>query len=247
LSLNCDHGLRRQAIAETVLKEIVQGALRPGQHLVAQGIAERLGVSLTPVREALIALAGIGVVDLLPNRGAIVRRFTPREVREVCTVRRILECGAVRAACGRIDAAELEALHEEIGRLVAVQPPFRVGFIEEARALDSRLHDAIARSCGNALLVKEIGRLTILFRAFRDLAWDREVARCDYRRLAVEAQEHLAVVEALIVGDRRAASQAMARHIRSGMKYWCRALPENPVLAPQVRTRVRVREARESR
>jgi DNA-binding GntR family transcriptional regulator len=247
LSLNCDHGLRRQAIAETVLKDIVQGVIRPGQHLVAQGIAQRLGVSLTPVREALIALAGIGVVDLLPNRGAVVRRFTPREVREVCAVRRILECGAVRAACGRIDVTELKELHEEMQRLVAVQPPFRVGFIEEARALDSRLHDAIARSCGNALLVKEIGRLTILFRAFRDLAWDREVARCDYRRLAVEAHEHLAIVEALMAGDRRAASRAMARHIHSGMKYWCRALPESPGHGAAGSDPVRVREAREFR
>jgi DNA-binding GntR family transcriptional regulator len=237
VSLNCDHGLRRQVIAETVLKDIVQGVLRPGQHLVAQAIGERLGVSLTPVREALIALAGIGVVDLLPNRGAVVRRFTPREVREVCAVRRLLECAAVRAACGRIEAAELKSLHEEIERLVAVQPPFCVGFIDEARAVDSRLHDAIARSCGNALLVKEIGRLKILFRAFRDLAWDREAARCDYRRLAVEAREHLAIVAALRAGDRRAASRAMARHIHAGMKYWCKALPETPVTAPRVRTR----------
>jgi DNA-binding GntR family transcriptional regulator len=118
---------------------------------------------------------------------------------------------------------------------VAVQPPFQVSFIEEARAVDSRLHDTIARSCGNALLAKEIGRLTILFRAFRDIAWECEVARCDYRRLAAEAHEHLAVVEALMAGDRRAASRAMARHNHSGMKYWCRALPEYPVPAPQVR------------
>jgi DNA-binding GntR family transcriptional regulator len=246
LALNCDHGLRRQAIAETVLKDIVQGVIRPGQHLVAQGIAQRLGVSLTPVREALIALAGIGVVDLLPNRGAVVRRFTAREVREVCTVRQILECGAVRAACGRINGGELEELHQEIERLVAVQPPFRVGFIEEARALDSRLHDAIARSCGNALLAKEIGRLTILFRAFRDISWAREAARCDYRRLAVEAHEHLAIVAALRTGDRRAASRAMARHIHSGMKYWCRALRETPGPSAAGSDPIRVREARES-
>src|SRR5262249_10914375 len=134
--------------------------------------------------------------------------------------------GAVRAACGRIDRGELEALHGEMLRLVAVQPPFGAGFVEEARAVDSRLHDAIARGCGNGLLAKEIGRLTVLFRAFRDLAWECEVARCDYRRLAVEAREHLAIVEALLAFDRREAARAMARHIRSGMKYWCRALPE---------------------
>jgi len=228
--------LRRQAIAESILKDVVHGQLRPGQHLVAQGLAQRFGVSLTPIREALIALAGIGVVDLLPNRGAIVRRFTPRDIREICEVRRVLECAAVRAACGRIDPDELIALNDEMQRLVVVRPPFQAGFIEEARALDSRLHDAIARSCGNLLLVKEISRLTILFRAFRDVAWECEAARSDYRRLAVEAREHLAIVDALLGGDRRAAARAMARHIRSGMKYWCRALPESSDLAaaPQV-------------
>jgi DNA-binding GntR family transcriptional regulator len=245
-SIQCDHGLRRQAIAESVLKEIVQGQLRPGQHLVAQALARRFGVSLTPIREALIALAGIGVVDLLPNRGAVVRRLTPRDVREICQVRRILECRAVRAACGRIARDELQGLHDEIRRLVAVQPPAPPRFIVEARALDSRLHDAIARSCGNGLLAREIGRLTILFRAFRDMAWEHEAARNDDRRLAGEAHEHLAIVEALLAGDRRQASRAMAGHIRSGMRYWCRALPETPASAPTVRTRSRVREGGES-
>lgn len=237
LSLSCDHGLRRQAIVESLLKDVVQGALRPGQHLVAQALARRFGVSLTPVREALIALAGIGIVDLLPNRGAVVRRFTPREVREVCQVRRILECGAVRSACGRIDGAALKELHEAIARLLTVRPPFQISFIEEARDVDSRLHDAIARSCGNGLLVQEIGRLKTLFRAFRDIAWQCEAARCDYRRLAVEAHEHMAIVEALLASDRREASRAMARHILSGMKYWCRAVPESPVAEPQVLNR----------
>jgi DNA-binding GntR family transcriptional regulator len=246
LSLKCDHGLRRQTLVESVLKEVVQGTLRPGQHLVAQALGRRFGVSLTPVREALITLAGIGIVDLLPNRGAVVRRLTPREIREVCAVRRILECGAVRAACGRIDGIELEALHGEMRRLVAVEPPWQGSFIEEARTVDSRLHDMIARSCGNALLAQEISRLKILFRAFRDIAWAREVARSDYHRLAAEAHEHLAIVEALMAGDRAAASRAMARHIQSGMKYWCRALPETAA-AVQVPTQVPVREARESR
>jgi DNA-binding GntR family transcriptional regulator len=241
--------LRRQAIVESVLKDVVGGALRPGQHLVAQALARQLGVSLTPIREALIALEGIGIVDLLPNRGAVVRRLTRRDVREVCAVRRVLECAAVRAACGRIDGAELKALDVEMRRLVAAQPPLEPRFIEDARAVDSWLHDAIARSCGNALLAKEIGRLTILFRAFRDIAWECEAARCDYRRLAVEAHEHLAIVEGLMAGDRRAASRAMARHIHSGMKYWCRALPEPPATTPPVQTQIRagIREARESR
>ena len=98
-------------------------------------------------------------------------------------------------------------------------------FIEEARAVDSRLHDLIADSCGNAFLAKEIGRLKTLFRAFRDVAWEHDEARNDFHRLAEEAHEHLAIVEALLAGDAEAAARAMARHIRSGVRYWSRAMP----------------------
>src|SRR5262249_49393876 len=98
-------------------------------------------------------------------------------------------------------------------------------FVERARKLDDRLHDLIAASCGNRFLGQELSRLKILFRAFRDMAWAYEELRSDYRRLAGEAKEHLAIVNALLADDAREASRAMARHIRSGFKYWRRALP----------------------
>ena len=108
--LRFDRGERRQAIVESLLADVFGGRLRAGQHLVTQELAERFGVSHTPIREALIALAGIGIIDLLPNRGAVVRQVTAKDVREVCQVRRVLECEAARRACGRIDLAELNAL-----------------------------------------------------------------------------------------------------------------------------------------
>jgi DNA-binding GntR family transcriptional regulator len=226
-ALQCHHGLRRHTIVQSLLADVFQGRRRAGEHLVTQELAQRFGVSHTPVREALIALAGIGIIDLLPNRGAIVRRVTAEEVREVCQVRRALECEATRSACGRIELAELHALAAELRRLMAVQPQPRAAarFIAEARAVDSRLHDLIADSCGNAFLAKEISRLKILFRAFRDVAWERDEARNDFHRLAEEAREHLAIVEALLARDAREAARAMARHIHSGLKYWSRAMP----------------------
>jgi DNA-binding GntR family transcriptional regulator len=223
-ALKWDRGLRRQTLVESLLADVFQGRLRAGTHLVTQELAERFGVSHTPIREALIALAGIGIVDLLPNRGAIVRQVSAREVREVCQVRRVLECEAARSACGRIDLAELHALAAELRRLVAVRGR-SPRFIMRARALDSRLHDLVADSCDNTFLAKEISRLKILFRAFRDVAWERAEARNDYHRLAEEAHEHLAIVEALLAGNPRQAVDAMARHIHSGLKYWSRAMP----------------------
>ena len=219
------NGLRRQAIVQALLTDVFQGRLRAGTHLVTQELAERFGVSHTPIREALIALAGIGGSDLLPNRGARVRRVTPHEVREICQVRRDLECEATRSACGRIDLAELHTLAGELRKMIARRPRSEPRFIEEARAVDSRLHDLIAESCGNSYLAQEITRLKTLFRAFRDVAWQRDEACNDFHRLAEEANEHLAIVEALLAGDGKAASKAMARHIRSGSRYWSRALP----------------------
>jgi len=223
--LKCDHGLRRQTIVQSLIGDVFQGRLHAGAHLVTQELAQRFGVSHTPVREALIALAGIGLIDLLPNRGAVVRRVTVTDVREVCQVRRALECEATRSACGRIEPTRLNNLAGELRRMVVVEGISASRFIAWAREVDSRLHDLIAASCGNTFLSKEIGRLKMLFRAFRDMAWAHDEARNDYHRLAEEAHEHLAIVEGLIAGDRRTAARAMARHIRSGVKYWSRAVP----------------------
>lgn len=220
-----DRGQRRQAIVEALIADVLQGRLRAGQHLGTQELAERHGVSHTPIREALIALAGVGVIDLLPNRGAVVRKVTAADVREVCQVRRVLECEATRRACGRLDRAELETLAAELQRLMNGNGRSKPSFIQRARVLDDRLHDLIAASCGNRFLAQELSRLKTLFRAFRDMAWAYEELRSDFRRLAGEAREHLAIVDSLLAENPKEASHAMARHIRSGFKYWSRALP----------------------
>jgi DNA-binding GntR family transcriptional regulator len=219
----------RQQVVEAVLADVFQGRLKAGQHLITQELAERFQVSHTPVREALITLAGMGIVDWQPNRGATVRQVTRRDVEEICQVRRLLECAATRRACGRIGLRELQGLRDEFCRLAAV--PVRTlsqrnarRFIDAARRADSRLHDLIAASCGNAFLAQELDRLKLLFRVFRDCAWQEEEARHDYRRLADEASEHLAIVEALIAKDAQRAAKAMAQHIRAGARYWGRSL-----------------------
>jgi DNA-binding GntR family transcriptional regulator len=221
----CQHGMRRQTLTESLVHDVFQGRLRAGEHLVVRQLAEHYGVSPTPIREALITLAGVGIIDLLPNRGAVVRHVRPHEVREILQVRRALECEATRHACGRIDLAELHLLAGELKQLRNEESLQGTNFIERARALDSRLHDLIAESCGNAFLAQELGRLKILFRTFRDVLYQRDEARNDLHRLSEETGEHLAIVEALLAGNARAAARAMSRHIRSGSRYWSRVAP----------------------
>jgi DNA-binding GntR family transcriptional regulator len=111
-----------------------------------------------PIREALMVLAGIGVEEMRPNRGAVVRALGPAEVRGIYLVRRALECEAIRAACGRIGAADLRALQVDLSRLITAGGGDRSTSVAEARAVDSRLHDRIAAACGNPFLRDEISR-----------------------------------------------------------------------------------------
>jgi DNA-binding GntR family transcriptional regulator len=226
------HGLRRDVIVQSLLADIFHGRLQAGQHLVTQDLAERFGVSHTPIREALIALGGIGLITLQPNRGAVVRQISAREVREVCRVRRALECEAIRGACGRVDREELQDLRGELQKLRSLNGRANARAIAKARELDSRLHDQIASSARNAFLANELNRLKLLFRAFRDVAWEHDHAQNNFQRLAEEAVEHLAIVDALLAQDRQAATQAMSRHLISGMKYWSRALPVSTTEVP---------------
>jgi DNA-binding GntR family transcriptional regulator len=212
-------------VAELLLAEIFNGSLRAGQHLVIKDLSARYQVSSTPIREALVQLEGAGIVDFAPNCGAVVRRFTSADVKEVSQVRRSLECEAVRNACGRIDIAELHEIADGLRKMQSAKRR-SVAYVEKARQLDSRLHDLIAESCGNRFLAMELGRLKMLFRALRDAAWDERIAFNDYYRFDEEATEHLEIVAALLEGDARRASRAMARHIRSGVKYWSRGLPK---------------------
>jgi DNA-binding GntR family transcriptional regulator len=229
--MKCDRGQRRRVIVQSLLMEVFEGRLRAGQHLVTQELADRFGVSHTPIREALIALEGIGVVDVLPNRGAVVRRVGLEQVREVCQVRRVLECQATRGACGRIAPADLRALAADLSALMGKATAPSPGFFDEARAVDSRLHDLIASSCRNTFLENELGRLKVLFRAIRDVTYARDETRFPSGRFEAEAREHLAIIDALLAEDRRGAVRAMSRHIRMSVENWGGTLPE-PAGAP---------------
>ncbi|QJX00656.1 GntR family transcriptional regulator [Frigoriglobus tundricola] len=213
-----DHGLRRQAIVRAILTDVFHGKIRAGQRLVTEALANRFGVSHTPIREALIELGGSGVVNLLPNRGAVVRKVTARDVREVLQVRKVLECEAVRGAAKRADPDRVRAVACEIQALAAAQAG--PDAVTKAREVDNALHDLICESCGNGFLRSELTRLRTLYQAFRDVTWDLEQDRSDFHRIGVEAAEHLAITAALLARDPKAAVRAMTAHIRSGVKYW---------------------------
>ena len=205
-----DHGKRRHNVVFEVLGDLFEGEFAAGERLRVEFLAERYGVSVTPIREALVELAGLGLVELKPNRGAVVRPFGPRQVREICHLRRVLECEATRCACGRIAPFELASLEKELRNLV--DAPRSQKWSAATRRLDSSLHVLIAERCGNERLAYEIGRYSVLYRMLRDTRHRKRTARANYTQME-ENSEHLKIVRALVVGDAEGASAAMSAHI----------------------------------
>lgn len=207
-------GNLREQVSKRILAGVFQGDFRSGQRLVVKGLAALYRVSPTPVRESLVELAGLGIVDLLPNRGAIVRPFGSREIREISQIRRVLEVEATSCARGRIDARELAELERELSRLSA--SAHDEGWDLEVRTLDTRLHGLIGRSCGSGRLESEIHRYLTLFRTLRDVSHARD-AWTSYSR-SNDVPEHLAIVRALRADDAELAALSMDRHIRSAAR-----------------------------
>ena len=203
-------GLREQ-VTQRILSLVFKRHFPSGSRLIVQRLAERFGVSPTPVREALVELAGLGIVDLLPNRGAVVKPFGAEELGHISQIRRVLETEACRSACGRIDAGALRDLRDQFNRLRKM--PQNDAWDRAARSLDSRLHRLIADSAGNPRLSYEIKRYLSLFRSMRNISHLRDSLE-NYRR-SNDVPEHLKIVEALIAGKRERAADAMDRHIRS--------------------------------
>jgi DNA-binding GntR family transcriptional regulator len=200
-------GALRHQVLRGLLREIFQGGLPAGTRLMVMKLAQRFGTSSTPVREALVELEAIGVVEFVHNRGAVVAPFGPDALGEIYCLRRILETEAARSASGRVDAGTLGSLQREmVGLLAESDGP---DWSQRASGADLRLHRLIATGCENARLAKEIRRYDTLVQTIREIIGNNRQAQ--QRALT----EHLAIIAALQIGDATAAAAAMARHVQS--------------------------------
>lgn len=196
----------RATVARHLMHSIFTRRLTSGDRLVVSKLASQMGVSATPVREALVELHSIGLVELLPNRGGVCLPFGARQLREVYHMRRVLEVEAVRLACGHIPKKRLLALAEEfqsLSRETDLSPEWSVRAIEQ----DMALHNLIADHCGNGRIRHELERQTDMMRVIREVAGNQQ----DIQVQALDA--HLQIITSLIDGDPEAAARAMGRHI----------------------------------
>lgn len=147
--------IQRRTLHEEVLERlrdmIIEGRLEPGQRINEGAVGAQLGVSRTPLREAIKSLASEGLVEMQPAKGAVVRRFSLRDLREILEVIKSLEQLGGRIACAQAtDAqiAEVVALHEKMMAL----------YVEKNRLeyfkLNQAIHSAIVAASGNAVLME---------------------------------------------------------------------------------------------
>jgi DNA-binding GntR family transcriptional regulator len=200
--------LRGQLVSR-VVSSIFSGEVHGGDRLIEEELAARLGVSRTPVREALGELASIGLIDLRPNHGAVVRQFGAAQLREIYHVRRILEVEAARMAADHIDPPILEEIRDQTLHLMTQQPR-PDDWAEQALALDQRFHELISRSSGSERLAEEIGKYRHLVVAVGDAVGNKLHAHDQNLR------EHAAVIEHLLARRGDDAASAMGRHIDRG-------------------------------
>ncbi len=208
--MNINHGTRRQSVVGLILTRLFNGEYAPGARLRVEHLAEQCDVSVTPIREALVELAGFGVIKLQPNRGAEVSPFGPKQLWEICHLRRILESEAVRGCVGHFTPSELEQMEADFARLSTADRD--EDWLEETKLLDNQLHSLISERCGNKRLSYEINRYAVLYRTLRDARHSMRTARSNYSEMD-ENLEHLAIVRGIIKQDREAAAEAMGDHV----------------------------------
>lgn len=201
-------------------QKLLDGSVPPGSRLSYGSIGREIGVSATPVREAVGQLASEGFVELVPQLGAIVRTLTREEAVELYELREALEGFAVQRAAASIaprQSAELEANLAASAALVAKVR--RSGKKSAARsiaapfhALDLAFHMILLEAAGNRRMLKVVGDSHILTRIFQA---DRHSFRLDI--LETTLAEHEAIAAAVRAGDGAAAGEAMRRHIRNSL------------------------------
>lgn len=223
MSTNADE---RRALVDSLAAQlrarVLDGALPPGTRLRQEALAEEFGVSRTPIREALRQLQASGLVELQHHRGALVRGFSSREIRDAYEVRAELEGFAANLAAQRIRQQELDQLEEAqqrftdaLNRTLAARrdggaEPMGDDVIRDWGRANDTFHQVIQNATGNQAL---LATLASLHRSFpRDLS--RIVLGESTVLLEQNVREHRAILDAIREGNAHAARELMIQHVR---------------------------------
>lgn len=204
--------LRDQAL-RVIRARIISGELAPGRLYALGAVAEQLGVSVTPVREAVLDLAREGLVELARNRGFRVREMTDRDLDEIVELRRMIEVSAVRTVAERGLLADAEA--DRLREIAAATEKCAadgdwVGFLDH----DRDLHMGLLAHLGNERLLTIVGSLRDQGRLY---GLDHVAGSAS---LMESTHEHDALIDAVAAGEADLAAAIMDRHLRHTRGIW---------------------------
>lgn len=205
----------RDVVFNTLRRAILKGELKPGERLMEIALADKLGVSRTPIREAIRKLELEGLVVMAPRKGAKVASITERDLNDVLEVRKGMEVLAISLACKRITGEELEKL-ESIER--SFQSLIESGNLTELAEMDVKFHDTIYQATNNQRLVQLLNNLREQMYRYR-MEYLKDIA---VRRTL--AEEHKAICEALRGRDENKAQNYVSVHIDNQQKAIIRSL-----------------------
>jgi DNA-binding GntR family transcriptional regulator len=199
---------------------ILDGGLRPGARLGEVELADRLGVSRTPVREALTRLAAEGLVELVPNRGARVATWTVAELEGVFDLRMSLEPQLTGFAVAHAGPADVDALDELARRMLAVGSPGPDQDLDALVPLNRAFHDRLVALAGHPALA------TALAAAIHPPIVLRNFHTYDEASLRRSLAHHGEIVAAVRAGDAAWAQAVMTAHIANARAVMVRAARE---------------------
>jgi len=205
---------------DRLLDEIQSGHLPPGAVLSEVGQSTRLGVSRTPLREALGRLAADGLVTQLSPRMTVVAGIDAADIRDLFEVRTALETTAARAAARRGDARVFAALAAEFEEAAAAAPAPDAAFLDDYYGLIARFDRALDAAVDNDHLAAALRTVRTHLVRVRRLARDRPA------RLAASVAEHRLIAAAISSGDAELAASATLVHLHNALESVLRTLAE---------------------
>ncbi len=187
-------------------KMIISGQFLPGDKIPERLLCEQFGVSRTPLREALKVLAAEGLVELAPNRGAVVASLGPEEVEECLPISATIEALSGELACENITDAEIQDIKALNTRMVA---EYQVGDVRAFLATNHEIHEKIVAATKNPLLADIYD--TVFFR----IGWARLMAELSPAKMAEMIADHMEIVKALEARQ----GQRLSELLRSSMEH----------------------------
>ncbi|MEQ1612876.1 MAG: GntR family transcriptional regulator [Hyphomicrobiaceae bacterium] len=188
------------AVLNQIRDMIIEGQLMPGTRINEGQVGASLGVSRTPLREAIKTLASEGLVEIVPAKGAVVRRFTVQDIGEILEVLKALEQAAARVACRKASDAQIKKIRQMHERMLEhYAKRDRLAYFK----LNQAIHSAIVQAAGNAVLAQTHETLQARIKRIRFIGhegperWAAAVAEHDEMIVALAARNSEALVEVL--------------------------------------------------